>query len=441
MADLIPLLMFLSLAVLIMIGYPVAFTLGGVALFFGIFGFGLDFFTLLPMRIWGRMSGFTLVAVPLFIFMGVFLDRSGLAEDLLETMALLFGKIRGGVAVSVVVVGALLAASTGIMGATVVTMGVISLPLMLKKKYSHGLATGTICAASTLGQIIPPSIALVILGDIMGVSVGVLFMGALIPGLILVGLYIVFILIYAYLNPEVAPGLSNADMDLHPTTGKQLAEKVLKSLLPPAGLILTVLGSIFFGIASPTEAAAVGALGAMVLTILRKRMTLAVLLDVMRTTTGFTSMAFLILLGATAFGLVFRGLGGDAALKALLTHIGGGTWGVLALVMAILFALGCFLDFIEITFIIIPILAPIVQHLGIDPIWFCVLVCLNFQTSFLTPPFGFALFYLKGVCPEEVTTGEIYKGIIPFVAIQIIGLIVVIIFPSLVTWLPGLIFK
>lgn len=439
MADALPLLMFIALAALIMIGYPVAFTLGGIALVFGLIGFGLDFFSLLPMRIWGRMSSFTLVAVPLFIFMGVCLDRSGLAEDLLDTMALLFGRIRGGMAVSVVVVGALLAASTGIMGATVVTMGVISLPLMLKKRYSHGLATGTICAASTLGQIIPPSIALVILGDIMGVSVGVLFMGALIPGLVLVGLYIIYILVYAFFKPNAAPGLTKAEIGQYST--KQLTKKVFKSLLPPAGLILTVLGSIFFGIASPTEAAAVGAMGAMVLTILRGRMTLDVLRDVMRTTTGFTSMAFLILLGATAFGLVFRGLGGDVALKEMLSHVGGGTWGVLALVMAILFVLGCFLDFIEITFIVIPILAPVIQHLGIDPIWFSVLVCLNFQTSFLTPPFGFALFYLKGVCPEEVTTGEIYKGIVPFVAIQVVGLIIVILFPNLVTWLPGIVFK
>ena len=439
MADALPLLMFIALAALIMIGYPVAFTLGGIALVFGLIGFGLDFFTLLPMRIWDRMSSFTLVAVPLFIFMGVFLDRSGLAEDLLDTMALLFGRIRGGMAVSVVVVGALIAASTGIMGATVVTMGVIALPLMLKKRYSHELATGTICAASTLGQIIPPSIALVILGDIMGVSVGVLFMGALIPGLVLVGLYIIFILVYAYFKPKAAPGLTKAEIGNY--SARQLTKKVIKSLLPPAGLILTVLGSIIFGIATPTEAAAVGAMGAMVLTLLRGRMTFDVLRDVMRTTTGFTSMAFLILLGATSFGLVFRGLGGDVALKEMLSQVGGGTWGVLALVMGILFVLGCFLDFIEITFIVIPILAPIIQHLGIDPLWFGVLVCLNFQTSFLTPPFGFALFYLKGVCPEEVTTGEIYKGIVPFVAIQVVGLIIVIMFPDLVTWLPGIIYK
>ena len=439
MAEFLPFLMFVALAVFIMIGYPVAFTLGGLALVFGLLGFGLDFFTLLPMRIWGRMSSFTLVAVPLFIFMGVFLDRSGLAEDLLDTMALLFGRIRGGVAVSVVVVGAMLAASTGIMGATVVTMGVISLPLMLKRKYSTELATGTICAASTLGQIIPPSISLVILGDIMGISVGELFMGAVIPGLMLVGLYIAYILIYSWRHPESAPGLS--DEEMASITPKELTVRVFKALLPPAGLILTVLGSIFLGVASPTEAASVGALGAMLLTVVRGRMSLGVLKDVMRQTTRFTSMAFLILLGATTFGLVFRFLGGDAALKHFVSSFGGGVWGVMILVMGVLFVLGFFLDFIEITFIIMPILAPIVDHLGINPMWFCILVCLNFQTSFLTPPFGFALFYLKGVCPPEVQTTQIYKGIIPFVAIQLTGMMLVVVFPELCTWLPGVLFK
>ncbi|KIX15592.1 TRAP transporter large permease [Dethiosulfatarculus sandiegensis] len=439
MAEFLPFLMFVALAVFIMIGYPVAFTLGGLALVFGLLGFGLDFFTLLPMRIWGRMSSFTLVAVPLFIFMGVFLDRSGLAEDLLDTMALLFGRIRGGVAVSVVVVGAMLAASTGIMGATVVTMGVISLPLMLKRKYSTELATGTICAASTLGQIIPPSISLVILGDIMGISVGELFMGAVIPGLMLVGLYIAYILIYSWRHPESAPGLS--DEEMASITPKELTVRVFKALLPPAGLILTVLGSIFLGVASPTEAASVGALGAMLLTVVRGRMSLDVLKDVMRQTTRFTSMAFLILLGATTFGLVFRFLGGDAALKHFVSSFGGGVWGVMILVMGVLFVLGFFLDFIEITFIIMPILAPIVDHLGINPMWFCILVCLNFQTSFLTPPFGFALFYLKGVCPPEVQTTQIYKGIIPFVAIQLTGMMLVVVFPELCTWLPGVLFK
>jgi tripartite ATP-independent transporter DctM subunit len=439
LTEFLPFLMFIALGLFVMIGYPVAFTLGGLALVFGIIGFGLDFFTLLPMRIWGRMSSFTLVAVPLFIYMGVFLDRSGLAEDLLETMSMLFGRLRGGLAVSVVVVGALLAASTGIMGATVVTMGVISLPLMIKRKYSHELATGTVCAASTLGQIIPPSIALVILGDIMGVSVGELFIGAVIPGFVLVVLYIVYVLVFAFFRPNSAPGLTEKEMGA--IKPGEMAGKVFKSLLPPAGLIMAVLGSIFFGIASATEAAAVGALGAMLLTIVKWRMNIPVLKDVMLTTTRFTSMAFLILIGATAFGLVFRGLNGDVALKDMLTHIGGGPIGVLLIVMVILFVLGFFLDFIEITFIVIPILAPIVIQLGINPLWFCILVCLNFQTSFLTPPFGFALFYLKGVAPSEVSTAEIYRGIVPFVVLQLTGLGLVIAFPSLALWLPSVLSK
>ena len=439
MTEMLPFLMFAALGVFILMGYPVAFTLGGLALIFGLMGFGLDFFTLLPMRVWGRMTGFTLVAVPLFIFMGVFLDRSGLAEDLLDTMARLFGRIRGGAAVSVVVVGGLLAASTGIMGATVVTMGVISLPLMLKRSYSAPLATGTICAASTLGQIIPPSIALVILGDIMGISVGELFMGALLPGLILVVLYIVYILVHAHFRPQDAPGLTEEELNRLST--RELWGRVFKALLPPAGLILAVLGSIFLGIASPTEAAAVGACGSLVLTAVRGRLTMEVLKDVMMATTRFTSMAFLILLGATAFGLVFRGLGGDAALKDWLATIGGGSIGVLLVVMAVLFVLGFFLDFIEITFIVIPILAPIVDHLGINPLWFCVLVCLNFQTSFLTPPFGFALFYLKGVCPPEVRTEHIYRGIIPFVGIQLLAMLMVMVFPALSNWLPTVLYK
>jgi tripartite ATP-independent transporter DctM subunit len=318
-------------------------------------------------------------------------------------------------------------------------MGVISLPLMLKKGYQHELATGTVCASSTLGQIIPPSIALVILGDIMGVSVGELFMGAVFPGILLVILYIIFILLYSLIKPTAAPGMSEAERAN--TDASKLIGRVFKSLLPPALLILAVLGSIFFGIASPTEAAAVGAAGAMVLTIVRRRMSIAVLKDVMESTTGFTSMAFLILIGATAFGLVFRGLGGDALLKDFLVGIGGGPWGVLALVMLVLFVLGFFLDFIEITFIVVPVLAPIVVDMGIDPLWLCILIAINFQTSFLTPPFGFALFYLKGVSPPEVTTGEIYRGIIPFVIIQLIGLCMVIAWPELATWLPKTLFQ
>jgi tripartite ATP-independent transporter DctM subunit len=439
MTSVLPVLMFLALVLFLAIGYPVAFTLGGVALFFGLVGFGLDFFTLLPMRIWTRMTSFILVAVPLFVFMGVMLERSGLAEELLDTMAKLFGRLRGGLAISVVIVGGLLAASTGIIGATVVTMGVIALPVMIKKGYQSELAVGTIAAAATLGQIIPPSIVIVILGDIMGVPVGSLFAGAIIPGITLVFLYLIFIIIYAFMKPHVAPGLSKDEWAA--ISLKELAIRVLKVLLPPAFLIIAVLGSIFFGVASPTEAAAMGAFGAMLIAIVKKKFNLTVLKDVMLVTTRLCSMVFLILLGATAFGLVFRGLGGDHMVRAFLLGIGGGKWGVLIIVMLVLFFLGFFLDFIEISFIVIPILAPIMEDIGFDLLWFGILIALNFQTSFLTPPFGFALFYLKGVCPEGVTTGHIYRGIIPFVAIQLIGLALVIFFPQMATWLTQFLYR
>ena len=439
MTELLPFLMFLALVVFLLLGYPVAFTLGGVALVFGVLGFGLDFFTLLPMRIWTRMTSFILVAVPLFVFMGVMLERSGLAEELLETMSLLFGRVRGGLAISVVIVGALLAASTGIIGATVVTMGVIALPVMLSKGYQSELVTGTISAAGTLGQIIPPSIVLVILGDIMGVSVGELFMGAFIPGIILVLLYTIFILIYGFFKPQAAPGLSPEE--LASTSSKGLLILVLKALVPPSILILAVLGSIFFGVASPTEAAAMGAFGATLISIAKKRLNLKVLREVMMSTTRLCSMVFLILLGAAAFGLVFRGLGGDHMVRNFLEGIGGGQWGILIIMMLVLFLLGFFLDFIEITFIVVPIIAPIISDLGFNPLWFAILIAINFQTSFLTPPFGFALFYLKGVCPEGVTTGHIYRGIIPFVVIQLIVLALVAFFPVFVTWLPKFMYE
>lgn len=431
-------IMFPALMISLLCGYPVAFILGGIALIFGVTGFGLDFFTLLPMRIWTRMTSFTLVAVPLFIFMGIMLERSGLAEDLLDTMSKLFGQMRGGMAISVIIVGGLLAASTGIVGATVVTMGIISLPVMLKRKYNHGLAAGTISASGTLGQIIPPSIVLVLLGDIMGVSVGSLFAAAILPGIFLVGLYIIFIIIYGLIRPDDAPGLSKEEWES--IRGKTLFIMVVKALLPPAFLIVAVLGSIFFGIASPTEAAAIGAIGATILAIVKKKFNLSILRQVMQTTTRLCSMAFMILLGATAFGLVFRGLGGDQVVRNFLETLGGGHWGVLVIVMLILFLLGFFLDFIEITFIVLPIIAPILTDMGFDMMWFCILIAVNFQTSFLTPPFGFALFFLKGVSPPEVTTVEIYKGIVPFVLIQLIGLALIILVPKIVTWLPFVIY-
>ena len=432
--------MFLALTILLMAGFPVTFTLLGVALTFGMIGFGWDFFNLLPLRIWGRMTNVTLAAVPLFVFMGVMLERSGLAEELLDTMGLLFGRLKGGLAISVVVVGALLGASTGIVGATVVTMGLLAVPTMLRRGYQKEMATGTVSASGTLGQIIPPSIVLVLIGDIVGVSVGDLFIGAVFPGLLLVGLFILYILIAAFLRPGVAPAISKEE--LASISPKQLAARVGRALFPPLFLMVAVLGSIFAGIASPTEAAAVGAVGATLLTIVNKKFNMAILRDVMHTTVRLTCMVFIILCGAAAFGLVFRGLGGDEIVRDFLGGIADkySHGAVLAIVMTLIFFIGFFLDFIEITFIHVPVLAPIMIDFGYDPVWFCILLAVNLQTSFLTPPFGFSLFYLKAVTPPEVTTGHIYRGIIPFVLFQLIGLALVVFFPKLATWLPDVVF-
>ena len=407
----------------------------------------------LPSRWFGVMVNEVLVAVPLFIFMGVMLERSRLSEQLLETMGLLFGRLRGGLGLSVTIVGMLLAASTGIVGATVVTMGLLSLPTMLKAGYDPKLACGTICAAGTLGQIIPPSIVLVILGDILQganteaqlalgnfapepVSVVDLFAGALLPGLLLVGLYLAWQIVLAVLRPEASPALVAAG-----TRPEGLPRRVLVALLPPAFLILAVLGSILFGIATPTELAAVGALGAMLLAALRGRLGLGVLQDVMRRTTQITSMVFLILLGASVFSLVFRGLGGDRMVEDALRGLPGGSFGAMLVVMAVMFGLGFFLDFIEIVFVVVPIVGPVLLAMGLDPVWLGVMMAVNLQTSFLTPPFGFALFYLRGVAPPSVTTLDIYRGIVPFVLIQLLGLTLVALFPALATWLPGVMFR
>ncbi len=437
----LPAWMFLALTILLMAGFPVAFTLMGTALVFGLIGFGWDFFNLLPLRIWGVMTNVTLLAVPLFVFMGVMLERSGLAEELLDTMGIAFGRLRGGLAISVVVVGALLGASTGIVGATVVTMGLLAVPTMLRRGYHPELATGTVAASGTLGQIIPPSIVLVLIGDIVGVPVGDLFMGAVLPGMVLVGLFLLYIIGVSYARPEWAPAIP-AD-ELAALTPAVLFKKFGKALFPPLFLIIAVLGSIFAGIASPTEAAGVGAVGASVLTILNKKFNLDILREVMRSTMRLTSMVFIILVGAAAFGLVFRGMGGDELVRALLGGISAsyGRWSVLAMVLGLIFMFGFFLDFIEITFIYVPVLAPIMLDFGFDPIWFCILIAVNLQTSFMTPPFGFSLFYLKAVTPPEITTGHIYRGIIPFVAVQLIGLLIVVFFPVLVTWLPTVVFR
>ncbi len=434
----LPLWMFVTLFFFLLIGYPVAFTIGAVALAFGVIGFGFPFFELLPIRIWGIIQNFTLLAVPLFVFMGVTLERSGLAEDLLETMGLLFGRLRGGLAISVIMVGAMLAASTGIVGATTVTMGLLALPTMLRRGYSPELATGAIAASGTLGQIIPPSIVLVVLADIVGVPVGSLFMGAVLPGMVLVGLYLVYVVIFGLIRPSAAPPIA-FDGD-EAISKRELARRVVRSLLPPAALIVAVLGSIFVGLASPTEAAALGAFCAMLLAIMNRKFSRKMLVEVMRSTTRLTSMVFIILIGAQAFGLTFRGLGGDDMIREFLIALEFGPIGVLAIVMITLFLAGFFLDFIEITFIHVPVLTPIMAYYGFDPTWFAILIAVNLQTSFITPPFGYALLYLKSVCPPGVTTIHIYKGIVPFVILQLIGLTVVVFYPQLVLYLPCVIF-
>jgi tripartite ATP-independent transporter DctM subunit len=449
-------LMFFGIIGFLLLGFPVAFTLAGVSLMFGAVGMSLGVFDpsnfgALPNRYIGFMTNEVLVAVPLFIFMGVMLERSNIAEQLLLTMGKLFGNLRGGLGMSVIVVGTLLAASTGVVGATVVTMGLISLPAMLRAGYDPKLATGVICASGTLGQIIPPSTVLIFMGDMLSginsqvqmakgnfaptaVSVGDLFAGALLPGFMLVGLYLLYTIFKAITDPESCPATP-----VPPEEKKDLLREVVVSLVPPLLLILSVLGSILGGIATPTEAASVGAVGAMVLAALKWRLSFTILRQTAVATATITSMVFVILLGASVFSVVFRLMGGDNLVHEFLANLPGGTLMAVAVVMAIMFVLGFILDTFEIIFIVIPITAPILLALDVDPVWLGVLVGVNLQTSFLTPPFGFALFYLRGVAPADLPTSAIYKGIMPFVALQIIAIGILFAFPGIVTWLPRLI--
>lgn len=430
MMEYLPLILFGAIFLLILIGYPVAFTLGGLSVVVGLIVFDIDFFYLLSLRVYGTMQNFVLLAVPLFIFMGMMLEKSGIAERLLYTMSMLFGQIRGGLAIAVVVVGAMLAASTGIVGATVVTMGLISLPTMLKNGYGPRISTGVIASSGTLGQIIPPSVVLVLLGSVLNVSVGDLFLAAIVPGICLVVIYLLYIIIYGQIFPDRVPKVSKEQVREFKSEG--FSAEVIKSFLFPFILILIVLGSIFAGVASPTEAAGVGAFGAMILAVISKKLNLKTLKSVMKETTMLTSMVFMILVGATAFSLVFRGLEGDKFLLNLIESANLNTTSFLIIVMIIVFISGFFIDFIEIVFIFVPVVAPIFVTLGVDLIWIGILLAVNLQTSFLTPPFGFALFYLKGVAPTEVKTSHIYQGIIPFVIIQLLFLILLIVFPGLV---------
>lgn len=423
---------FLVLLVLLMIGYPVAFALAGTGIIFILLS-DTRLVELIPIRIWGNMNEFVLVAVPLFIFMGAMLERSGLADDLLETLALIFGRLRGGLAISVVIVGAILAATTGIVGASVVTMGILALPVMLRRGYSSELATGTIAASGTLGQLIPPSIVLVVLGDVMGVAVRDLFMGAVFPGLLLVGLYIVYIVAVSHLRPQAAPAV--ADLGVVPVVA--LARRVVHALLPPAFLIVAVLGSIFFGIATPTEAAAVGALGAMVLALLNRRLSLKNVTETAVLTTKLTSMIFILLTGANIFSLALRSVGSDMFVRDILVGLPGGQMGFVVVTMAVIFVLGFPLEFLEITFIVVPILTPILEEMGINPIWYALLMAVNLQTAFISPPVGATLFYLKGVAPRGVTMGQIYRGVMPFIVLQVLALVLMVLFPQIALWLPA----
>jgi tripartite ATP-independent transporter DctM subunit len=443
--------MFLMVCLLLMLGYPVAFTLAGTALAFAVGGilagnFDPGFLAALPGRMFGTISNTTLIAVPLFILMGVILEKSKVAEELLGTMAKLFGGLRGGLGISVVVVGMLLAASTGIVGATVVTMGLLSLPSMMRAGYSPSLAAGTICATGTLGQIIPPSIALVLLGDILSnayqqaqlnmnifspktVSVGDLFVGAVIPGLLLVAMYILYLLVYAALKPESAPAAQGERVS---------AREILRGLVPPMILILVVLGSILAGAATPTEAAGIGAVGALILALAKGQMDLPRLREAMVSTLEVTCMVFMILIGAAVFSLVFRGFGGEELIHHFFLDMPGGVTGATLVVMAVIFLLGFILDFIEITFVVVPIVGPILLAMGVDPVWLGIMIAMNLQTSFLTPPFGFALFYLRGVAPESLPTSAIYRGVVPFIIIQLLAMAALWFWPVLATGLPDL---
>ena len=456
MAEFFPILFFLVVCLTLMAGYPVALTLTGVSLMFAGIGmlignFDSAFITLIPNRIYGILVNQNLFAVPLFVFMGTMLERSKIAEDLLKNMAIVFGRVPGGLGISVIIVGMLLAASTGIVGATVVTMGILSLPTMMKAGYKPSLACGTLCATGTLGQIIPPSICLVLLGEGISnayqqsqlnagvfapdfVSIGDLFAGAIIPGLILVACYGLYVFFVAVRNPQMAPPMEASEFQ---QSRRSVLIALLKGLIPPVALMIAVLGSILMGLATPTEAASIGALGAIVLALLKKALSLQVLHSVAIETLRVTSMVYLILVGATIFSSVFRGFGGDLLIEDLLLNLPGGVISATFKVMLLIFLLGFILDFIEITFMIVPLVGPILLAMGVDPIWLGIMIAINLQTSFLTPPFGFSLFYLRSVAPEEIKTEEIYRGVIPFVMMQVALMILLALQPSLATWLPG----
>ena len=452
MSEVLAIGLFITICLTLVMGYPVAFVLGGVSLLFAVIGvfsgvFDPVFLQALPNRLFGIMNNQTLLAVPLFVFMGVMLEKSRVAEDLLESMSRLFGTLRGGLAISVCVVGALLAASTGVVGATVVTLGLLALPTMLRRGYDPAVATGTLAATGTLGQIIPPSIILVLLGDVLSsayqqaqirmgvftpktVSVGDLFIGALIPGMMLVGMYIAYLIFVAVTQPKKLPALPQEEL------GQIEWGRLFKALIPPLVLMGSVLGSILAGVATPTEAASLGAIGALVLALLKGQFTVVRLREVSFGTAEISAMVFMILIGASLFSLVFRGFGGDVMIENVFAQLPGGVLGAFFLVMLVIFLLGFILDFIEIIFVVVPIVGPVLLSMGLDPVWLGVMIALNLQTSFLTPPFGFSLFYLRSVTPASVPTTTIYRGVLPFIGIQLSMLVIAYIWPGIITWLP-----
>ncbi|WP_205342620.1 TRAP transporter large permease [Denitrificimonas caeni] len=456
MTEVLAIGLFITICLTLVLGYPVAFVLGGVSLLFAVLGmltgvFDPVFLQALPNRLFGIMNNQTLLAVPLFVFMGVMLEKSRVAEDLLESMSRLFGTLRGGLAISVCVVGALLAASTGVVGATVVTLGLLALPTMLRRGYDPAVATGTLAATGTLGQIIPPSIILVLLGDVLSsayqqaqirmgvftpktVSVGDLFIGALIPGMLLVGMYIAYLIFVAVTQPKKLPALPQEAL------GPIEWGRLFKALIPPLVLMGSVLGSILAGVATPTEAASLGAIGALILALLKGQFTIARLREVSFGTAEISAMVFMILIGASLFSLVFRGFGGDVMIENVFAQLPGGVLGAFFLVMLVIFLLGFILDFIEIIFVVVPIVGPVLLSMGLDPVWLGVMIALNLQTSFLTPPFGFSLFYLRSVTPASVPTSTIYRGVLPFIGIQLMMLVIAYVWPGIITWLPNQIY-
>ncbi|HLW04058.1 MAG TPA: TRAP transporter large permease subunit [Azoarcus sp.] len=427
-------LMLVSFMGLLMLGVRVGYAIAACGLFFGLIGFGPMLFNLLPPRLYGVATNYTLLAVPLFVFMGVMLEKSRIAEDMIDVMGHLAGRMRGGMGIAIVIVGVMMGAATGIVGATIVTLSLIALPTLLRRGYSRSLASGAICASGTLGQIIPPSLVLILLSDLMGESVGTLFAAALMPGLMLAGLYVVYILVVAWLRPDMAPALSAEELDA--VSRGQLLKNVVRGVLPPMVLVGLVLGSIIGGVAAPTEAAAMGALGSLVMVVLMGKMSMNVLRDTLRQTLVTTSMIMFIILASQAFSLSFRGLGGEDLIGGFMDAVPGGLWGTIIFMMVLLFILGFFLEWIEISYIVLPMLLPFFFAADVDMVWLAMLICINLQTSFLTPPFGWALFFLKGAAPPELKVTEVYLGVIPFIGLQIIGLALVMLFPEIATWLP-----